>query len=316
VANKTSLNSNFLKETPNKNNLYGYIFALAATGIWSGNFIVARNLADTVPPVSIAFWRWTVAVLVFTPFVLRQVIRDWPILKKHLPYLVISAVFGVTIFNTLIYIAGHTSTVINLSLISITFPIFIIILSRILFKERITLPKIIGIMLVTFGVILIITKGSLALLLQLEFFVGDIWMLLAAMLFAVYSLLLKKKPEEIKILPFQYTTFTMGLAMLLPFFLIEVSVVPPAVYSSEAILSIIYIGIGASLMSYLLWNKAIAIIGPVKSAMVYYTIPLFSGVLAFLILDEKLAVIHVYSAILIISGILLSNYNPQGLRLK
>ena len=163
-----------MKETPNKSTLSGYIFALTATALWSGNFIVARNLSDAIPPVSIAFWRWTVALLVFTPFALRQVLKDWATLKKHLPYLLITAFVGVTIFNTLIYIAGHTTTVINLSLISITFPIFIIVLSRFLFKEKITSAKIVGIILVGFGVIIIITKGSLALLFQLEFFVGDI----------------------------------------------------------------------------------------------------------------------------------------------
>ena len=277
---------------------------------------MARNLSDTIPPVSIAFWRWAIALLVFTPFALRQVIKDWPTLKKHLPYLIITAVFGVTIFNTLIYIAGHTSTVINLSLISITFPIFVIILSRVLFKEKITFFKVIGIVLVGFGVVLIITKGSLELLLELKFFIGDIWMLLAAIIFAVYSILLKKKPEEIKIISFQYTTFAMGLAMLAPFYLIELSVVPPTVYSSVAIFSIIYIALGPSLMAYLLWNKAIALVGPVKSGMIYYTIPLFSGFLAFLLLDEKLGVNHLYSTILIVSGILLSNFNPKRTSLK
>ena len=298
-----------MNENADKNNLAGYLFALAATALWSGNFIVARNLSTTIPPVSIAFWRWTVAFLVFTPFVLRRFLKDWPILKKHLPYLVITAFIGVTVFNTLIYIAGHTTTVINLSLISITFPVFIIVLSRILFKERITGAKIIGIILVAFGVIVIITKGSPTLLFELEFFIGDIWMLLAAMIFAVYSILLKKKPAEINILSFQYTTFAMGLAMLLPFYLIELAIVPPTTYTSEAIYSIVYIGIGASLMAFILWNKAIATIGPVKSGMIYYTILLFSGFLAFLILKEELAIVHFYSAILIISGILLSNYN-------
>ena len=305
-----------MKDKPNTNNLSGYIFALAATALWSGNFIVARNLSTTIPPVSIAFWRWTVALLVFTPFALRKVIKDWPILKNHLPYLIFTAFIGVTVFNTLIYIAGHTTTVINLSLISISFPIFIIILSRFLFREKITFPKIIGIILVGFGVIVIITKGSLALLLQLEFFIGDIWMLLAAIIFAVYSILLKKKPADINILSFQYITFAMGLAMLLPFYLIELSIVPPTVFTSEAIYSIVYIGIGASLMAFILWNKAIATIGPVKSGMIYYTIPLFSGLLAFLILKEELGIIHLYSASLIILGILLSNYKLQGMSLK
>jgi len=295
----------------NKNNFQGYIFALIATAIWSGNFIVARDLSETIPPISLAFWRWIIAFLAITPFAIKSLLKDWKLFKKHFLYLIITSVFGITIFNTLIYVAGQTTTAINLSLISITFPIFIIIISRFLYKEKITLHKILGIILVGIGVILIITKGSPAVLFELTFFKGDLWMLLAAIIFAVYSILLKHKPKEINVLSFQYATFSLGLLMLFPFYLIELSLVEPTVYDSNAILSIIYIGIGASLISFILWNKSILLIGPARAGMVYYTLPLFSGLLAFLLLKEKLNLNHLYSALLIVSGIILSNYNSN-----
>ena len=300
-----------MKTSYKKNYVYGYLFALIATAIWSGNFIVARNLSDTIPPISIAFWRWVIAFLALTPFAFKSFIKDWPLLKKHFLYLMITSVFGVTIFNTLIYIAGQTTTAINLSLISITFPIFIIIISRFLYKEKITFAKIVGIILVGIGVIFIITNGSPTLLFQLKFFKGDIWMLIAAIIFAVYSILLKHKPKEINVLTFQYTTFTFGLIMLFPFYLIELSIVQPTIYNSTSIVSIIYVGIGASLIAFVLWNKAVLIIGPVKSGMVYYTLPIFSGLLAFFILKEALSANHLYSAFLIVTGIILSNYKTK-----
>ena len=122
----------------------GYLFAIAATAIWSGNFIIARGLNESIPPISLAFWRWVVAVIVFLPFALKPLIAERNILKQNLPYLCVTSLLGITIFNTLIYFAGHTTTAINLSLISITFPIFIIILSRIFFRELITINKGIG----------------------------------------------------------------------------------------------------------------------------------------------------------------------------
>ena len=91
----------------NKHALAGYAFALGATAIWSGNFIVARGLSDSIPPVTLAFWRWVVATVVFLPFALKSLIAEWDMLKKHLPYLSITALLGVTIFNTLVYVAGH-----------------------------------------------------------------------------------------------------------------------------------------------------------------------------------------------------------------
>ena len=96
-----------------------------------------------------------------------------------------------------------------------------------------------GIIVVGIGVISIITKGSPTVLFELTFFKGDLWMLLAAIIFAVYSILLKHKPKEINILSFQYATFSLGLLMLFPFYLIELSLVEPTVYDSNAILSII-----------------------------------------------------------------------------
>jgi len=124
--------------------IIGYLFALAATIIWSGNFIIARGLSDRIPPVSLAFWRWVVAVIVFLPFALRSLISEWEKLKKNILYLSVVSILGITIFNTLIYFAGQTTTAINLSLISITFPVFIVIISRIFLYESITFYKAIA----------------------------------------------------------------------------------------------------------------------------------------------------------------------------
>ncbi|PHS65804.1 MAG: EamA family transporter [Flavobacterium sp.] len=300
-----------MKKLHKNNSLLGFLFALLATAIWSGNFIVARDLSSEIPPISLAFWRWTVAVIVFTPFAIISFRKNWKELIKNYQYILITSFFGVTVFNTLIYIAGKTTTALNLSLISITFPVFIIIFSQFLYKEKITLRKIIGITLVLTGVITIITKGSLDALFELSFHQGDIWMLLAAIIFAIYSILLKRKPKELNLIPFQYASFVVGLVMLVPFYLYEVFTTKTILYSSNAIGSIIYIGVCASLLAFLLWNKAILLIGPTKSGMVYYTLPLFSGLLAYFILNESLSFFHLYSTVLIISGIAISTINKK-----
>lgn len=291
-----------------KNKIFtGYLFALSATALWSGNFIVARYLSESVPPITLAFWRWTVAVLFLTPFAINGLIKDWQLLKNHFTYLLFTSIFGISIFNTLIYIAGKTTTAINLSLISITFPIFILLISRIIYKERISLKNLIGILLVLFGVLLIISKGVITTLLELTFSKGDLWMLLAAIIFAIYSIILRQKPKALNIITFQYSSFILGLLILFPFFLIELYSSDKVVYNTNSIFSIIYIGTCASLLAFIFWNKAISYIGPSKSGMVYYTLPLFSGILAFVLLNENLGFIHFFSAIFILSGIILSN---------
>jgi len=297
-----------IKILKNKKYLLGYFFALSATAIWSGNFIIARDLNTSIPPISLAFWRWAVAVIVLFPFAIKKLLTDWEILRKNWIYIAITSLLGVTIFNTLIYLAGHTTTAINLSLISITFPVFIIIFLRVFYKETITLYKAIGILLVLIGVLFLITKGNLSKLLNLSFAIGDVWMLLAAIIFAIYSLLLKQKPKKLSVLGFQLSTFIVGLLFMLPFFIWESLTISPIQFENKTIFSILYVGIFASLTAYILWNKAIEKIGPGNAGIIYYTLPLFSGFLAYLILDEAIGMVHLYSLVLILSGILIATY--------
>lgn len=291
--------------------LSGYLFAVGATAIWSGNFIIARGLSENIPPVSLAFYRWLVAVIVFAPFAIKTVLREWAIIKKHIYYFSITAFLGITIFNTLIYFAGRTATAMNLSLIAITFPIFILIFSRILFKEKITIQKGVGIVLVLTGVLFLITKGRLSALLSISFNIGDIWMLLASIIFAVYSIFLKNKPQGLSIIGLQFFSFILGLIFLFPFFFWEQAIAGQSFLNQTTIPAILYIGIFASLCAFVLWHKAIVVLGPSKAGMVYYTLPLFSGFLGYFFLTESIRMVHFYSMILIFSGIIVTNHEPK-----
>jgi drug/metabolite transporter (DMT)-like permease len=287
--------------------LAGYIFAIIPTAIWSGNFVIARGLNEVISPVNLAFFRWATAVLFFLPFALKPLIKEIHIVKENFFYFAVTAFLGVTVFNTLIYTAGRTTTATNLSLIAITFPVLIVIISRIVFKEKITINKIAGILLVVFGIVLLITKGDFNVLKNLSFALGDLIMLAAAVVFAIYSILLKKKPEKMNIFAFQLALFFMGLVFLFPFFLYENIGQSFVVPEKGTLFSILYLGIFASLTAFVLWNKAILIIGPSKAAMIYYVLPLFSGLLAFIFLGEEIGRIHFFSFFLILSGIIIAN---------
>lgn len=289
----------------------GYFFAIGATALWSGNFIVARGLTESIPPVSLAFFRWLVAVAALCPFAIRHVWRERQILRDNIGYLSVTAFLGVTIFNTLIYYAGHTTSAVNLSLISISFPIFIVILSRILYSEPITASRGIGILVVVAGVLLLITRGALSNLLDLSFAPGDVWMLTAALTFAVYSILVKNKPEQLSVWAFQLSTFMLGLLFLLPFFIWEQTTVPIPPLDATTISAIFYVGIFASLAAFVLWHKAILAIGPSRAGMIYYTLPVFSGILAYIFLAEAVGWIHLCSVLLIVSGIVTANRTPR-----
>ena len=292
----------------------GYLFALFATAIWSGNFVIARGLSDKISPVNLAFFRWAAAVVFFCPFALKPLIRDFYFVKKNFLYLLVTSILGITVFNTLIYYAGHTTTAVNLSLIAITFPVFTIGISRVFFKEKITFNKTIGIILVGLGVVNLITKGNFSDLKDLSFSKGDILMLFASMIFAVFSTLLKKKPEKMNLFAFQFSTFLMGLIFLLPFFIFENIGQSDLAFSREMILSVLYLGIFASLTAFVLWNKAILILGPPKAVMIYYLLPLFSAVSAGIFLNEKIGAVHFLSLFLIVPGIIIANYDFKKIK--
>lgn len=294
--------------------ILGYFFVIVSTAIWSGNFIIARSLNQVITPINLAFLRWLVAVIVILPFSLKSLIAERNIVKENLPYLSITALLGITLFNTLIYLAGRTTTAINLSLISITFPIFIIVLSCLFYHETVKLYKVIGIVLVIVGVILLITKGEFSKLYNLSFAIGDLWMLVAALTFAVYSILLRRKPKQLSLWAFQASIFILGVIFLTPFYIVENIISPPVIINTKIIFSILYVGIFASLTAFILWNKAIEIIGPSKAGMVYYTMPIFSGFWSYFLLKESIGMIHLYSVLLIFSGIFVSNYELGKLK--
>ncbi len=309
MKRKTSnLDRVILGETqPNSLVPMGYLLAVFATIIWSGNFIIARAFNQDILPVSLAFWRWFIAVITLLPFALRVTVKDWKIVTKNLPYLAISAFLGVTVFNTLIYMAGHTTQAINLSLIAASSPIFILLMSRLFYGEHISLTRGMGIIVVLIGVLLLITGGSLDRLLRISFTIGDLYMLFAAIIFAGYTMLVKRKPPAMRMITFNLCTFSLGLLFLTPFYGWECWIYHPVVFNFSIMLALLYVGIFSSVIAFLAWNKAISIIGPARTALIYYLIPVFSSLAAWLILDEVISFVHIFSMFLIVFGIIITN---------
>lgn len=290
-----------------KKHAVGFAFALLATAFWSGNFIVARSFSESIHPFSLSFYRWLVAVIAFSPFAIKYVIKDWKIIKKHFLYLLLTALLGVSVFNTLIYFAGRSTVAINMSLIMLTFPIHILIISSVVFKEKISWLKILGILVVIIGVIGIVTKGKILSILSIQFNSGDPIMLFTALIFATHSILVKSKPEKLSIVSLQYVTFFLGMIILFPFHLWSKNNSVVVLFSREMIIGILYIGLFSSLVSFVSWNKAIDKIGASTAGLIYYLLPLFSGIAAWIILKEKLQYYHLISGLIIVLGIILSN---------
>jgi drug/metabolite transporter (DMT)-like permease len=289
------------------NQTKGVLFALLATLLWSVNMVIASGIKGHIPPIGLAFWRWTIACIVLAPFALKSSIENWKIIKKNIRYLMLTAVLGITIFNTLIYFAGKTTSAVNLSLIAISIPLFIVAISRIAFKEKVSNKKLMGIAIIITGVLVLITKGSLQALLHINFSIGDLLMLVACFFFACYTILVRLKPTELPAKVFLFSVFVIGVIFLFPFYIIEHVFYKKVLLDTKTILITSYVGIFASLVSYYLWNEAIRLIGTSKTALIYYLIPVFSGILAYFFLDQQIIITQIISMGIIISGLLITN---------
>ena len=303
----SSFKTLFLEFEKMNNQTKGVLFALCATLLWSVNFVIASGIKGHIPPVGLAFWRWTIACVVLTPFAIKSTIKNRLVIKQNIRFLAIIALLGITIFSTLIYFAGKTTSAANLSLIAISIPLFIVVLSRIAFKEKISNTKIVGIATIISGVLILLTKGSLQSLLQIHLTTGDLLMLIACFFFASYTTLVRLKPKELPPKVFLFCIFFLGVLFLFPLYLWEHLSYQKVVFDSTTIFATTYVGIFASLISYYLWNEAISLIGTQKTAMIYYLIPVFSGFLAYFFLNQKIILSQIISMGIIISGLLITN---------
>ena len=305
--------SNSVSNAGQSKNIYiGIGLAVLAALIWSGNFIVAKALNNKIPPFSLNFYRWLIASLIMLPFAIKQFKSQWKLVKQSWHYLFWASLSGIVLFNSFVYIGAHFTSAINLALIGTTSsPIMAIILAGIFLKERIGWMKLSGMVLCTIGVLFLLLKGNFQNLLSLHFSTGDLWMLLAAFSFAVYNTLVKKKPAGISPVNFLFVIFSSGTLMLLPFYIRELNRYPAVECSNEIIFSVLYIGIGASVICFLIWNMAIGKLGAGRTALFGNLIPVFSSIEAAIILNEDFSWIHVTSMLIIFAGILLANLRHQ-----
>lgn len=295
------------KKTGMNNQTKGVIFALSATLLWSVNMVIASGIKGHIPPIGLAFWRWTIACVALAPFAIKTTLNSLALIKKNLRYLMITAFLGITVFNTLIYFAGKTTSAVNLSLIAISIPLFIVAISRVVFKEKVSRKKLTGMIVIIAGVLVLITKGSLLALLEINFTIGDLLMLAACFFFASYTILVRLKPAELPPKVLLFSVFVLGVFFLFPFYLYEHFYHKKVVWDSTTFLVTSYVGVFASLVSFYLWNEAIRLIGTSKTALIYYLIPVFSGIIAYFFIGQEIILAQIISMGIIISGLLLTN---------
>ena len=206
----------------NKRIFFAFALLIASSLFWSGNFFTGKiaSLYD-LTPFKLSFLRWSLAFLLLLPFTYKKIIIDFNIYKKNLPYLIVTSILGVTIFNSFTYLSLQTSMVINSSIMASITPLLIIFFSWLIFKSQTYFMQFFGIILSIIGVLIIISKANLNNLINLDFTIGDLWMLAAVFSWGLYSVLLKKIDSTLSQLATLEVMIFIGLIFIFPFYFFE-----------------------------------------------------------------------------------------------
>ncbi|MBV8652243.1 MAG: DMT family transporter [Alphaproteobacteria bacterium] len=273
---------------------------------WSGNIVLGRGVAGVVPPIALAYWRWTGAFLVAFAFAWPHLKRDAPVLRRHWRMMLLLSATGIATYNTMSYIGLNSTTALNALLLQSACPLIIIVWTFALFGERPTLAQAAGILASFLGVLVIAGRGSLATLLQLQINRGDIWILVALMIYGAYAALFRRRPA-VHPLSFLVTAMGIGSCLILPFYLWEVASGARVQGSWEAYLSFAYIAVFPSFIAYLFLNRGFELIGAGRAGQSMHLMPVFGSILAVLFLGESFRAYHAIGVALIAAGIALAS---------
>lgn len=291
-----------------------YLCLVLATLCWAGNFILGRAMNSDIPPVALNFWRWSLACILLLPFTMASIWRQRQTIKEHAPILVLLAVTGVSAFNTLVYLSLHTTSSINAALMIAAVPLMVPTLSFLINGTAVTPAQVAGTAVSLAGALVLITKCDMDKVMALEFVKGDILMLVAAMVWSLYTVLLARRPRQIDGIVFLNTITIIGLLVLLPFYLMELAGGAGFRPSLPNLATIVYVALFATITAFVAWNHAVARIGPNRAGLFIHCLPLFTAILAIVLLGEGLYGYHIVGAGLVGLGIYLSARPSAGRR--
>lgn len=275
----------------------------------ASNLIVARGGVEFVPPISLAFWRWLFCFFILLPFTFGFLIQNSSTYKNELIKLFVLGFLACGICGAFPFIAGKTTTIINMGIIYSSSPIFIILISYFLFSEKINKKRIFGVLISSCGVLVIIIKADINILINLNFTSGDLWMLGASIGWALYTIYLFHWKSKLPLLE-RFTLISMfGAISLFPFFLIENYFFEETKYDFNFLIWVLFAAISPSIIAFLLYNHVNKKLGASVTGSVLYLYTVYGALYGYFFFDEKLYVYHLIGTVMVFIGIYLIKNN-------
>jgi len=272
----------------------------------ASNLVVARGGVEFVPPISLAFWRWTIVFIILLPFTYFSLKKNFKIIQKEYKKLFFLGAMGCGVCGAFPFLAGQTTTVANMGIIYTSSPIFIILISALFFKEKITLTKIIGLVTCLIGVFAIIIKGDIEFLINLRFTIGDLWMLAAAIGWALYSIYLFYWKTKLEIFQ-RFTLIALfGALSLFPFYIGEEIYFQRTVFNNEFFLWTIFAAVSPGIIAFTLYTLAQKQLGASLTGFTLYIFTVYAAIYGYILFDEQLENYHYLGTILVFFGVYLA----------
>lgn len=284
-----------------------YLILLVPPLLWAGNFVVGRWIEGDISPIALTFWRWMVAAGILLPLAGGATWRARVTIRRQWRLLSVLALSGVVGFQFVVYQGLRTTTAINGVLIIATVPAVIPMVAYGLDGVRVTARQVGGIVVSKLGVATIVLRGDPAAALDLHLAPGDLWIALAVPMWALYSVLVRRRPTDLSPLALLLTIVVIGLVVLFPGYLWAFTAYGGFDVDLPALAAIAYVGVAASVIAFWCWNRGVAGVGASKAGLYLHLMPVFAALLAVALLGERIYAYHGAGIILIGAGLYLSS---------
>ncbi len=295
--------------TQNKTHL-AYILLILTTLFWGGNAVAGKMAVGNISPVLLTLMRWVIAAGIIFLFAIKDLKRDWPTIRRHWLLLAFYGAVGFTLFNLLLYTALGKTTAVNASIVQAAIPASVYLLNFLIFRVRVTVWQIAGFIVTLVGVMTVATHGEIARLATLDLNAGDALVLCSVVVYALYTVYLRHKPQ-MNWKSLIVVLSTAAALAAIPFTIYEWqsgSMIKP---TGTGLAIMLYAGIFPSIISQLFFIKGVELIGPNRAGIFINLIPIFGTGLAILILGEKLESVHLVALTPVIAGIWLAERKAQ-----
>ena len=284
--------------------------------MWAGNAVVGSLAAELIPPMTLNFLRWLIAFFILLPIawqILHPSSTLWPAWRRY----VLLGFLGVGCYNALMYLALHTSTALNVTLVGASVPVWMLLIGTLFFKQRISRLQLIGSLLSIVGVMVMLSRGDLARLAQIQFVAGDFYMVLASIAWAFYSWLLVKpaenQPSDPPNIRSDWAVFLMaqmvfGLGWAGLFAGGEWALTTAQISWGWPLLAVLlFVAVGPAILAYRCWGVGVQRVGPAMASFFANLTPLIAALLSAAFLGELPQLYHAAAFVLVVGGIVVSS---------